>query len=395
MKHQIYALILAIIFSITFCTDSPTEPIKNDTQEIVDANLSNLFEVKEADGIDIGSIQTNFKFKIRAKDFNDSQILSNRTVKWDFDSDGEFDTEWLKVDSVASKIFQLTGKQQITAKILFDDNKTAICSTIVYSQPSLNLMQGDSSHFVHEMCFSFDEEKIFFVWGGWPHNIYSMNNNGGNIENITGNLEQNGCRHYVTASPDGKYITYSYDYNTKILDLESGLESILINKFYLGTNKFTDYGNYFMANDSAFDKINFIDIKTGIKSFSIEDARYASNIPNENKIAYLVFDADYKSSPVYTNIELILYDLSEDKIIKTYSDFPLVGEFQMIQGSKAVYFTELHLLYFLESGNRYKINPKEYEVFDHWPSAISKDGSSILLSTRPGLIKITLPSDLQ
>lgn len=118
MKHPIYTVIVIILISITYCTDNPTnvEDVDKGVQEKVDANLNSLIKMENVLNIDIGGENTEFKFKIITVDSNDSPILEDRTVMWDYDSDGVFDTEWLQSDST-KMVFSELGKYNITAKV--------------------------------------------------------------------------------------------------------------------------------------------------------------------------------------------------------------------------------------------------------------------------------------
>jgi len=393
MKNVKPILLVLISILLTFCKDNPTQVIEN-IPETVDNIFSSLIKIENS--IDIGGEKTNFNFKVIAKSESDSNLILDRKIKWDFDSDGVFDTEWIEADTI-SNIFTDIGKHNITANIMLDSNKIAVCSSFVYSQPIINFSQIDTTYVVHEMCYSHDEEKIFFAWGGYPHKIYSMDKDGNNIECITCNLDSEDCRHYPSASPDGKYIAYDYKHRLNILDLETKIEKQLSTVFYSNSNIFTNDSKYCLLTNPDNREIQLIDIENGKDSLLIKSSHkiFASPIPNENKIAYYEYDTEYSYPITYSNIKLYFYDLEKKQIFKTYDDIPLVGNYQVLAGANAIYFTELHILYFLETGNSYKIDATEYRIWEYWQSAISKHGNEILFAANRGLIKFSLPTDLE
>ncbi len=392
MKKVKFILLVIFFLLLSFCKDNPTEVIEN-IPETIDNHLSSLIKIESS--IDIGGEKTNFHFRLVTKNKSDSNLILDRKIKWDFDSDGTFDTDWIEADTV-SNIFTDIGKHNITANIMLDSNKIAVCSSFVYSQPIIDLLKIDSTRTVHEMCYSHDEEKIFFVWESYPHKIYSMDKDGNNVECITCNLDSENCRHYPSVSPDGKYISYSYLHGISIFNLETKIEKQLLPWLY--SSSFTNDSKYYLAKTPDNNGIHLINIQDGYDSLLIESSHSLkiSQIPNENKIAYFEYEIEHSSYPVtYSNIKLFVYDLEKNQIIKTYDDISLVGNFQVLAGANAIYFTERHILYFLETGNSYKIDATEYGIWEYWQSAISKRGDEVLFSAGRGLIKFSLPTDLE
>lgn len=386
MKHPIYALFLIIIILITFCTENPIETIENDTQEIIDDNLNALIKIENTLNIDIGGENTEFKFKVTTVDSNDLQILSNRAVMWDFESDGIFDTEWLPSDTT-KKVFSELGKHNITAKVQFDSNKVGICSLEFYSQPSTYIMPGDTNCVVHEFCYGNDEEKIFFVWcdGGGPHNVFSMERNGSNVECITCNFEQEHCRHYVASSKDGKYLAYTYE-GLQLLNTETKIETQVsdIRPSYEAFSFSEDNKELLFLQTDGIHSYNLVTKKDSI---ILTENSVFSTVPGTNLIAFKKYQNKTAS--------LWYYNLSTTQSELIYSNLPSSGRFQILQNENIIYFLEAHELFNLNSGNLYKISDTQFEIFESWPSSITLDGSEVLLSADRALLKITLPSDLQ
>lgn len=386
MKHPVYTIIIIIIISITFCTENPTNIDPEDQLEIVDNNLSALVKIENVLNIDIGGAETNFKFRVISTNSEDSLLLQNRTVMWDFDSDGVFDTEWLSSDST-KKIFSELGKHNITAKVLFDSNKTALASIAVYSQPTTYILPGDTSRVIHEICYSPDEENILFIWddGGSYHNVFTMDTFGNNVECITCDFEQTGCRHYVKVSPDSKYLSYT---NNGIALLNRGTNTEII----ISQNSYHSLEKIF-SNDSKHllfyntDGIHSYNILTKKDTLILKDVYYVSSVLGTNKVAYINYKNDV------SNLWFYDMDTKENELI--YSQLPTDGNFQLLKNNKVIYFTESHELYFPNSQKLCKINTTEFRIFQGWPSAIKLDGSEVLFAANRALLKISLPTDLQ
>jgi hypothetical protein len=165
----------------------------------------------------------------------------------------------------------------------------------------------------------------------------------------------------------------------------------------LSTHSFTGDGKYLIVNDISKNGIHLININTLEDTLFISNAYQAANIPDENKIAYLTKDFEYDTTlngNVPTNIKLTIYNLETGTEDVVYDNIPYNDFFQVISGGKVIYFVSYHILYFLDTGESIKIDPNEIEVFQGWPSTISKDGRIVLLSTKNGLSKIELPDEL-
>lgn len=378
-------ILLSILLS---CEEGP-----NNIEDINIDDFNSDFGIKSF--TDIGGEGTTFQFKIISTKNENSELPSDMLVRWDFDSDNTYDTEWIKSDTIAH-IYNSPGKHNITAEVLLDNKHAAKFNTAVYSQPVSEIVNR-GVHYVHETCFNNDETKVYFVWGSYPHQIYSIDMDN-NIEYVSKDLPSENCRHYLVCSPDGKFLAYSYNSGVSLLNLETMAETEIYPTFStLSSHSFTSDGKYFIVNDISKNGIHLININTLEDTLFISNAYQAANIPNENKIAYLTKDFVYDTTSygyVPINIELTIYNLDTGTHDKVYKNIPYSDAFQVISGGKVIYFVSYHILYFLDTGESIKIDPNEIEVFQGWPSAISRDGRIVLLSTKNGLSKIELPDEL-
>lgn len=389
MKLSQCILLLLFLLLLSNCTESPTQVKDDNSNDIVKKYSS---KIKIVSSIDIGGKDTRFDFKISPKNPEDLSLIEGREIRWDFDSDGIYETDWAVSDSI-SKVFSNIDKHQITANVKLAEDTILVSSTIVYTEPVENLL-SDTTYFVHEMCYSYDEQNIYFAWGSYPHQIYKIDKNGGPIEGVTTNLASDDCRHFPVASPNGKYLAYSYNGGLDLFSLESKTENQIASVYTFCTNTFTSDSKYFLTNDGSCNEIHLINVLTGTDSLLLTNAHEAAVVPQKNEIAYL----RYTESPdTISEVDLVFYDLKTKQNVKVYNNipFPYRSPFQIIEGSKAIYFTEAHILYYLESGNSYKIDTDESKKYFSWPSTISQNGNNVLFSTGKGMIRVTLPSDLE
>jgi len=385
MKLSECFLLLLFLLLLSSCKESPTQ-VENDNSKDIVKEFSSKIKIESS--IDIGGKDTRFDFKISPKNSEDLSLVEGREIRWDFNSDGVFETEWVISDSI-SKVFLNIDKHKITANVKLTEDTLLVCSTIVYTQPVEDLL-GDTTYFVHEMCYSYNEQNIYFSWHGYPHQIYKIDKNGGLIKGVTTNLASESCRHYPVSSPNGKYLAYSYNGGLSLFNLESKTENQLASYYTFNTNTFTSDSKYYLTNNG--DEIRMLNVLTGTDSLLLTSAHEAAVVPQKNEIAYLRYTV---ASSNISKIDLIFYDLTTKQNIEVYNNIPYVGPFQILEGSKAIYFKEAHILYYLESGNSYKIDTDESKKFFGWTSTISQNGNNVLFSTGKGMIRVTLPIDLE
>ena len=367
-----------IIIALTFCNEEPTS-VDNNKSISVDDEFSSKIEIITE--MEIGSQDLPFFIRVAAKDSNESSILDGKKIRWDFNSDNIFEREWSLSDTM-TYVFPNTGIHIVNVQVNLAQTSVAECKKIVYTGQLIDLLAGDTTYSVHEMCYNFNESEIYFVWGTVPHDIYRMGNNGGNIQNVTANLEHNSCRHYPISSRDGKYIAYSHESALYLLDLFANEEKIINSPFSYCSNYFTNESKFILTTTPNCEGVHLIDIETGEDSLLIADAHYVSVVPYKNEIGYLNY-ADENDVA-----ELIIYDLVNNQVKLRFENIPFKDPFKILEDYRAIYFTNKHILYELFTGTSYRINVEN--VMIQWPSEIANDGSNVLLATRKGIKKLIM-----
>jgi len=366
------------MITLTFCSEEPTS-VDNNKSITVDDEFSSKIEIITE--MEIGSKDLPFFMRVAAKDSNESSILDGKKIRWDFNSDNIFEREWNLSDTIAY-VFPNTGMHIINVQVNLTQTSVAECKKIVYTGQVMDLLVGDTTYYVHEMCYNFNESEIYFVWGTVPHDIYKIGNDGGNIQNVTANLEHTGCRHYPFSSRDGKYLAYSHESTLYLLDLSANEERRFNFSFSYCSNYFTNDSKFILTTTPNCEEVHLIDIETGEDSLLISDAHYVSVVPHKNEIGYLNY------ADVNDDAELVIYDLETSQVKLRFENIPYKDSFKILEDYRAIYFTNKHILYELLTGISYRINVEN--VMSQWQSEIANDGSNVLLVTRKGFKKLIL-----
>ena len=378
-SHLIKIIILIImLITLTFCSEEPTSVNNNKSITVDDAFSSKIEIITE---MEIGSKDLPFFVKVAAKDSNESSILDGKKISWDFNSDNIFEREWNLSDTI-TYVFHNTGMHIINAQVYLTQTSVAECKKIVYTGQVIDLLAGDTTYSVHEMCYNFNESEIYFVWGTVPHDIYKMGNNGGSIQHVTANLEHNSCRHYPFSSRDGKSLAYSHESALYLLDLSANEERRFNFPFSYCSNYFANDSKFILTTTPDCEGVHLIDIETGEDSLLIADAHYVSVVPHKNEIGYLNYADEYDDA------ELVIYDLETSQVKLLFENIPSKDSFKILEDYRAIYFTNRHILYELLTGTNYRIYVEN--VMSQWPSEIANDGSNVLLATHKGFKKLIL-----
>ena len=367
-----------MLVTLTFCSEEPTS-VDNNKSITVDDEFSSKIEI--ITDMEIGGKDLPFFMRVATKDSNESSILDGKKIRWDFNSDNIFEREWSLSDTI-TYVFPNTGMHIINAQVYLTQTSVAECKKILYTGQVIDLLAGDTTYSVHEMCYNFNESEIYFVWGTVPHDIYKMGNNGGNIQNVTANLEHPSCRHYPFSSRDGKYLAYSHETALYLLDLSANEETRINSPFSYCSNYFTNDSKFILTTTPNCEGVHLIDIETGDDSLLIADAHYASVVPHKNEIGYLNY------VDVNEDAELVIYDLETSQVKLRFENIPYKDSFKILEDYRAIYFTNKHILYELLTGTSYRIYVEN--VMSQWPSEIANDGSNVLLATHKGFKKLIL-----
>jgi PKD repeat protein len=369
-RLKLAGFIMSLLFMAS-CGDSINET------ETKTLKSSEGFEIESTHDVSIKN--DVFTFVITPEDTSNFIESEINCIHWDFDSDGIFEIECADFEPV-SYGYEQEGVYKVTAIVNLNDKGETICTNNVFVMAAENILDENWPYTVHEMRYSANEEEIYFSSGAYPHNIFKVNSNGGKAEGVTTNLLNDKCRHYPIVSGDNKLLAYEYNDGISILNLETNNEFQLTDRsIFISSRDFTNDNSGLLAKIG--EEIVVFDIETKESSVLLNNAGYFSALKDENKLAFI--------NKVDNGYSLILYDYKEKAAIGEYQNIPFNGAFKYLKSIDAIYYTELHILYFLHSGKFYRIAADK--IYKGWPSEISQDGRNILFSTSDkNLLKINM-----
>jgi len=184
---------------------------------------------------DFGTKYTEFKFSISILSDTDTlENTENFQVRWDFDGDGTYDTDWIDSFSITHR-FNTPGtyETEVTLKdSLGDLNESSIH---VYIQEMIQITTNESGTFQGNIDWCPDgSNRIAFDWNraedtGW-HTIWSVEYPGGTLTQITTHTSSDAFHQFPEWSPDGNKIAIRTGY----LDIFNLSTNTMVHKGIIG-----------------------------------------------------------------------------------------------------------------------------------------------------------------
>jgi hypothetical protein len=205
-----------LLLALASCKESPNEP-----QEQEPAPQISISVVP-----DIGTVHTAFEFHLTIVVNGDTVNGQGYRVRWDWDGDGSFDTQWL--DSLtAEHLYSELGRKAPEVQVQSPSGNTYGSSSTVYVQETIPILTPQSDELFEEPDWSRDgTNRIAFSYRlgshGWLR-LAILHYPQGTFDIVT----PDGTESYLPEwSGDGKKIAFSTRGGLGILDVVSGVRTI-------------------------------------------------------------------------------------------------------------------------------------------------------------------------
>jgi len=277
-----------------------------------DVNDESEFEAGITCYPDFGTKHTEFKFSISILSDTDTlENTDNFQIRWDFDGDGTYDTDWIDSFSITHR-FNTPGtyETEVTLKDNLGDLNES--SVHVYVQEMIQITNNESGSFQGNIDWCPDgSNRIAFDWrptSGF-HQIYVVEYPGGQPVLIT-TANPNICHHFPEWSPDGEKICY---HSNKICIIELATGQVQEIPGYGMTRHWSPDGKWIMM---CHEKTNLYDVEGD------------SLVLFSNKIYESCWSPDGQYLALY---EKLFYPEVSDKLeIMDFSSRSIIKEFAVV-----------------------------------------------------------------
>lgn len=367
-----YFLMIVLITIYSGCDDS-TSPDQGNN------DYSN--EVELASYPTFGDTRTDFKFRI---ELEDSSVMIKK-IKFDYDSDGEFDDLVYALDETSKANYKSTGEYTVTAKIEFEDG-SAVCSTKIYLTDPKGIVD-DGNYFFDPSVYT---NQMISVTHGVGHRVLLIDLTTYELDyHFEGyGTERFDEMHCSMVSFDGSKLisTNGKDYLFSYYDLETNDTTFIdipINVDNYPVGQFTwslDSKSVYCVAENEYNNPD------GIKAYNLETKEvtdiydkggYICVVPGENDKLAILEKIDDSSS------KLIIYNVSTKSIEEEYTNIPFYGPFRKITDTDRIYMDGEMAFYSLSKQKTYYMNFGELGLEHHMygEADITMDGTEFIIGT--------------
>jgi len=228
-KISIIVMILLLGALFTTCDDTIQGPVEQPESQIL--ILVDAFP-------DIGVHSTKFEFSVSI--FEDGAPVVDATLytfRWDWENDGEYDTDWLASFSTTHSYEADSPPGKRTVNIAVQDTTGKIDSvfTRVYVQELIRITSNESGTAQGNVSVARDgSDRIAFDWRGpqrEEHQIWVLQPSTGVMQQVTHEDDDPATYDYAQYpewSPDGGRIAYLYERGIGAVNVATGVMSHVV-----------------------------------------------------------------------------------------------------------------------------------------------------------------------